>query len=69
MRRAATLFLLTQRFKLGGLFIYFEHIRKVHRNVSRRLSNKRTNKKFTSAQKMRTIEMNLKMRLECSDKT
>ena len=34
-----------------------------------RLSNKRTNKKFTSAQKMRAIEMSFKMRLECSDKT
>ena len=34
MRRAITLFLLKQRFSLGGPIIYFEHIRKVHRKVS-----------------------------------
>ena len=61
MRRAATLFLLTQRFKLGGHFIYFEHIRKVYRKISRRLS-----KHFISKHEE---EMNLKIGLEYSDKT
>ena len=35
VRRAVTIFLLTQRARLGGPFRYLEHVRKVHRKVSR----------------------------------
>ena len=40
MRLAVTIFLLTQRSRLGEPFRYLEHVRKVHRKVSRGFSKK-----------------------------
>ena len=46
VRRAVTIFLLTQRSRLGGPFRYLEHVRKVHKKFSRGLW------KLVSAQNM-----------------
>ena len=45
VRRAVTIFLLTQKARLGGPLRYLEHVRKVHRKFSRRIWKKSFNSK------------------------